>query len=149
MRIPSCLLALPSAMLVAAGCASAPTVPVADLTQAHTLVAQAQQSEAPRYDSVDLASAQDKLAQADANAKDRPVLASQLAQEASADASLALARTRAAKEQEALAQVNASLTALHSQLQQSADSAESAPAPDTAPAAAPGSTNAPQGVPQP
>ena len=126
-----------------AGCASHPPVPVADLTRAHTLVAQAQSSDAPRYDSVDLAAAQDKLQQADSNAQNQPVMAGQLAQEASADAELAMARTRARKAQESLSQVNANLAALRQQSDrlgqdetapdagsdQSAAPAEPAPAP--------------------
>jgi hypothetical protein len=106
-----------------AGCASHPPAPVADLTRAHTLVAQAQTSDAPRYDSVDLAAAQDKLQQADSNAQSNPVLAGQFAQEASADAELSIARTRARKAQESLGQVNDSLTALRQQTNQLGDGA--------------------------
>jgi hypothetical protein len=120
MRKPS--FALASAALtsigVLAGCASHPAVPVADLTRAHTLVTQAQMSDAPRYDSVDLAAAQDKLQQADSNSQSHPMLAGQLAQEASADAQLSMARTRARKAQASLAQVNDSLTALRQQTSQ-------------------------------
>ena len=117
MRKPS--LAVASAALISigalAGCASHPPVPVADLTRAHTLVTQAQTGDAPRYDSVDLSAAQDKLQQADANSQSNPVVAGQLAQEASADAELSIARTRARKAQESLGQVNDSLTALRQQ----------------------------------
>lgn len=97
------------------GCASHPPAPVAELTRAHTLVGQAQASDAPRYDSVDLAAAQDKLQQADADAQSNPMLADQLAHEASVDAELAMARTRARKAQESLGQVNDSLAALREQ----------------------------------
>ena len=120
MRTPV-IAALPSALLVlgvAGGCASHPPAPVAELSRAHTLIAQAQSSDAPRYDSADLTSAQDKLQQADSNAQNRPVLAGQMAQEASADAQLAIARTQAKKAQESLGQVNDSLTALRQQNQQ-------------------------------
>jgi hypothetical protein len=118
MRMQSFAAAAPAALILIgalAGCASHPPAPVADLTRAHTLVAQAQTSDAPRYDSVDLAAAQDKLQQADSSAQTRPVLAGQLAQEASADAQLSMARTRARKAQESLGQVNDSLAALHEQ----------------------------------
>lgn len=128
MRIPNLAAAAPAALILigaVAGCASHPAVPVADLTRAHTLVAQAQTSDAPRYDSVDLAAAQDKLQQADSNAQTSPVLAGQLAQEASADAQLSMARTRARKAQESLGQVNDSLTALRQQTIQSGDDAAS------------------------
>lgn len=146
MRMQSFAAAAPAAlMLIGAlsGCASHPPAPVADLTRAHTLVAQAQTSDAPRYDSFDLAAAQDKLQQADSNAQSRPVLAGQLAQEASADAQLSMARTRARKAQESLGQVNDSLTALRQQTNQAGDGA-AAPnegAPDVPPAPPP----APQG----
>lgn len=105
------------------GCASHPPAPVADLTRAHTLVAQAQSGDAPRYDSVDLAAAQDKLQRADTNAQSHPAQAAQLAQEASADAELSIARTRARKAQESLGQVNDSLTALREQTNQVGDDA--------------------------
>ncbi|MGH8143751.1 MAG: DUF4398 domain-containing protein [Steroidobacteraceae bacterium] len=123
----SLLMAAPLALLLVAGCASTPA-PVADLSQAHTLVSQAEQSDAPRYDSADLASAQDKLQHADQDAKERPAAAARLAQEASVDAELALARTRANKEQDALHQVNDSLGALREEMHQ-------------APAEAPGTTS--------
>jgi hypothetical protein len=130
--------ALPAALLLAvAGCASHPAAPVADLTRAHTLVAQAQASDAPRYDSVDLTSAQDKLQQADSDAQSRPAVAGQMAQEASADAELAMARTQDRKAQESLGQVNDSLTALRQQNEQlERDDASGGAAPGT-PVAAP------------
>jgi hypothetical protein len=114
MRLIACAAAAPAAMLLIGGCASTPP-PVAELASAHTLVAQAEQSDAPRYDSADLAMAQEKLQQADASAKDNSPAAARLAREASVDAQLALARTRANKEQDALTQVNATLQALQSE----------------------------------
>jgi hypothetical protein len=113
MRLIACAAAASAGILLISGCASTPP-PVAELASAHTLVAQAEQSDAPRYDSGDLAMAQEKLQQADETAKEHPPVAARLAQEASADAELALARTRANKEQEALTQVNATLQALQS-----------------------------------
>jgi hypothetical protein len=85
------------------------------------LVAEAEQSDAPRYDSADLAAAQAKLQMADQQAQSQPPMAARLSQEASVDAELALARTRANKEQDALNQVNASLAALREQLSHPAD----------------------------
>lgn len=108
---------LPLAVLAATGCSSTPP-PVADLSRAQALVSQAEQSDAPRYASADLAAAQEKLQQANQDAKNQPLLAGRLAQESSADAELALARTRANKEQDALNQVNSSLQALRAQTQQ-------------------------------
>jgi|SRR6185437_1286752 len=124
MRKQTFAAAAPAALILigaAAGCASHPPAPVADLSRAHALVAQAQTSDAPRYDSVDLTAAQDKLQQADTEAQSRPVLAGQLAQEASADAELSIARTRARKARESLGQVNESLAALRQQTSQLAD----------------------------
>jgi hypothetical protein len=142
MRTP--LFAVASAALLSigalAGCASHPPAPVAELTRAHTLVAQAQTSDAPRYDSVDLTAAQDKLQQADSNSQNQPVLAGQLAQEASADAQLSMARTRARKAQESLGQVNDSLTALRQQTNRPDDGAVAGAAQDV-----PATPPAPQG----
>jgi hypothetical protein len=139
--------ALPSALLLAgavAGCASQP-VPTADLTRAHTLVAQAQASDAPRYDSVDLSSAQDKLQQADSDAQSQPKVAGEMAQEASADAELSMARTQDRKAQDSLGQVNDSLTALRQQDDQlERDNARDGAAPGT-PVSPP---QAPQGAQQ-
>jgi len=111
------LMAVPVAVLLAGGCASTPP-PVGELSSAHALVSQAEQSDAPRYDSADLTSAQNKLQQADDNAKEHPSLSARLAQQAAVDAELALARTRAHKEQDALQQVDASLAALRSETEQ-------------------------------
>jgi hypothetical protein len=86
---------------LAGGCASAPQ-PSADLTQAHTLVDQAEQGGAAELASADLASARSKLQAADQDARDKPELSIRLAQEASVDARVALARTNAAKAQTAL-----------------------------------------------
>ena len=146
MRIANPLAAAPAALILIgalAGCASHPPVPVADLTRAHTLVAQAQSSDAPRYDSVDLAAAQDKLQQADSNAQTHPVLAGQQAQEASADAQLSMARTRARKAQESLGQVNESLTALRQQTHQ--EGQDAAAGDDGAAQDVPATPPAPQG----
>ena len=99
-----------------AGCAHGPRPrpPVADLASAHALVTQAEQSGAQVYDSSDLVAAQQELQQADNAANVRPVAAARLAQEASVDAQLAIARTHAAQEQNTLHQVNESLAVLRS-----------------------------------
>lgn len=100
--------------LLAGGCASAPR-PSADLTQAHTLVDQAEQSGAAELASADLASARSKLQMADHDARDRPELSIRLAQEASVDARVAIARTNAAKAQTALHDVNAGTQTLRNE----------------------------------
>src|SRR5262245_24398113 len=94
-----------ASLLALAGCASAPRQ-VAESTRAHTLVDQAEQAGAQQFAAADLEAARNKLQQADDKHTDHD-LAVRLAQEAAADAEVAAARTRAAKAQQALAQVNA------------------------------------------
>ena len=76
-----------AALVVAAvGCSSGPK-PTADLAEAHTLVSQAEQSDAQQYASANLETARGELRQADQDAAtDKPLLAARLAQEASVDA---------------------------------------------------------------
>src|ERR1700693_2498979 len=100
--------------LVAAGCSSGPA-PSAELAQAHSLVDQAEQSGAPQYASADLASARSKLQQADLDAKKDPARSLSEAQESTADARVALARTNAAKAQAALRDVNAGTQSLQNE----------------------------------
>lgn len=105
-----------SATALLVGCAHTPRPPpaVADLSSAHALVSQAAQSGAQTYDNADLVAAQQELQRADGAAQSRPAEAGRLAQEASVDAQLAMARTRAAQEQNTLHQVNENLAALRS-----------------------------------
>ena len=99
---------------LAAGCSSGPA-PTAELSQAHSLVDQAEQSGAPQYASADLASARSKLQQADLDARKQPERSLDEAQEASADARVALARTNAVKAQAALRDVNAGTRSLQNE----------------------------------
>ena len=103
-------------IVFAAGCASSPR-PVADLTQAHTLIQQAEQSDAQQFDSADLEAARSKIREADAEANRKPDVSMRLAQESSVDAELALARTRAGKADQALADVNAGTATLRQETQ--------------------------------
>jgi len=132
------------AVAVAAGCASGPK-PTAELAQAHSLVDQAEQSGAPQLASTDLASARSKLQQADLDANKQPERSLREAQEATADARVALARTNAAKAQQALRDANAGIETLRNEANRSDDGAagagaavprsapvDSAAAPDTA-----------------
>jgi hypothetical protein len=114
---------------LAGGCASAPK-PSADLTQAHTLVDQAEQSGAADLASADLASARSKLQIADQDARDKPEQSIRLAQEASVDARVALARTNAAKAQMALRDVNAGTQTLRNETER-AQPDNSMPVPST------------------
>jgi hypothetical protein len=105
-------------VILAAGCVSSPR-PVAELTQAHTLIQQAEQSDAQQFASADLEAARSKIREADAAANDQPEVSIRLAQESSVDAQLALARTRAAKANQALADVNAGTATLRSETRRS------------------------------
>jgi hypothetical protein len=107
---------LMAGLLTAAGCASAPP-PTAELTQARTLVNQAEQSGALQYAGEDLASARSKLEIADQDAQRDPVQSIWMAQEASADARVAMARANAVKAQIALRDVNAGTQTLRSETQ--------------------------------
>lgn len=127
--------------LLAGGCASAPQ-PSADLTQAHTLVDQAEQSGASQWASADLASARSKLQTADQEAKQQPAQSIRMAQEASVDARVALARTNAAKAQHALHDVNAGTQTLRNETNRS----EAGPPPDTSTPAMPDSSAPPPDV---
>ncbi len=105
-------------VILAAGCVSSPG-PVADLSQAHTLIRQAEQSGAQQFASADLEAARSKIREADADANDQPNVSIRLAQESSVDAELALARTRAAQADQALAEVNAGTATLRDETRRS------------------------------
>jgi hypothetical protein len=109
-----CAIALICAGLAVAGCSSGPA-PTAELAQAHSLVDQAEQSGAPQYASADLSSARSKLQQADSDARKEPQKSLDEAQEATADARVALARTNAGKAQAALRDVNAGTRTLQNE----------------------------------
>jgi hypothetical protein len=118
-------------VVVAASCSSAPK-PTGDLAEAHTLVSQAEQSGAQQFASLNLETARSELRQADQDAaSDKPVLAARLAQEASVDAELALARTRSAKAEQALQQVDSGTATLRSESERQS-SAPPAPMPPPA-----------------
>jgi hypothetical protein len=102
------------ALLAAAGCASAPK-PTAELAQAHTLVDQAEQGGAAQFASADMAAARSKLQMADQDAAKQPEQSKRLAQEATVDARVALARTNEVKAQQALRDVNAGTQTLRNE----------------------------------
>src|ERR1700691_6252285 len=123
-------------LLVApASCSSGPK-PTAELTEAHTLVSQAEQSGAQQFASINLEAARSELRQADQDAAgDKPVLATRLAQEASVDAELALARTRSAKAEQALQEVNSGTATLRSESERQGSAPPPMPMPMPPPAA--------------
>jgi len=102
------------ALLAAAGCASAPK-PTAELAQAHTLVDQAEQGGGEQFASADMAAARSKLQMADQDAAKQPEQSKRLAQEATVDARVALARTNEVKAQQALRDVNAGTQTLRNE----------------------------------
>ena len=111
------LLAASAVLLTAVGCASTPKA-APDVAGARALVSQAEQSGAQQFASADLEAARSKLRQADQDMRDdKSVLATQRAEEASVDAEVAIARTRAIKSEQALADVNAGTQALRSESQ--------------------------------
>ena len=136
-RSPSPIAALPAltllgALLGVAGCASAPK-PTADLAQAHSLVDQAEQSGAAQFASADLASARSKLSEADQSERKQPEQSTRLAQEATVDARVALARTNALKAEQSLHDVDAGLQTLQSETDRSQSGATTVPRATTMP----------------
>lgn len=111
---------VPLTMLLIAftGCASGPPrQTTADVTRAQTLVAAAEQNGAQRYAPADLQAARDKVQLAEQLANHDPDKADQAANEASADAQLATARTQNAQAQHALGELHLSLRTLRSEEQ--------------------------------
>jgi Domain of unknown function (DUF4398) len=83
-----------AAVLALVGCASAPPAPTTSLQEARNAIATADQAEAGRYAPGDLSDARANLASADAAVTaSRMVTAQRFAQESTADAELATART--------------------------------------------------------
>jgi hypothetical protein len=119
------VLATSAALVAVAGCASPRPVP--ELATAKTLISQAEQSGATQYASADLESARSKVRQADDQAHDNnTVVATRLANEATADAEVAIARTRAIKAEQASHDVNAGTQTLRNESARQGDSAATA-----------------------
>ena len=103
----------------AAGCASEGPKPTAELTKAHTLVAQADISgDAQRYAAADLQRAHDELSDADRlSGQEHYREAREQAQRAAVDADLSLARGSSAQQQKAAADIAKANSALRQQTQ--------------------------------
>jgi hypothetical protein len=110
--VPFLLPALAAAAL-AAGCASSGPKPVEQLTQARTLIEQAERNDAQRLAAADLERARGKLQRAEAASADGDQEAAlRLAREAALDAELAQARTSAAQAGNSQKELEQSLQAL-------------------------------------
>jgi hypothetical protein len=115
-----------AALLALLGCATTPRS-VPDIAASHALITQADQSDAAQFASADLESARSKVRQADEYARQgKEVPATRLASEASLDAEVAMARTRAIKSEQALRDVNAGTQTLRNESNRN-DSQQAAP----------------------
>lgn len=107
------------------GCMSEGPVPDQAMTQAKTVVDQAERAGTRNYAAFDLNNAQAKLKQAqDAMTKGDYKEAGYLAKEAKVDAELALAKTQKAKTKEAETQLEQSMQSLHNEVNSSANPPE-------------------------
>lgn len=119
------------AMLTLAACASTP-VPNEKIAVARASVQRAEQSGAPEYAPVEMATARDKLQRAEKAAADRDgAPATMLAEQANIDAELAEATAQQHRSHKAETELEASLQALREQANQPSPAAS--PPPATAP----------------
>ena len=106
--------------LALAACASAPP-PTASLQAAHQAIARAEQNEAGRYAPAELAEARVQLASADTAVSEKKMItAKQLADESSAEAALASARTADVKAHAVNDEMQQSTAALVQEMQRNA-----------------------------
>jgi uncharacterized protein DUF4398 len=106
-------------VLSAAGCATTP-VPNEKIAVAKSAVQRAEQSGAPELAPVEMAAARDKLARAEKAAADHDAQpATQLAEQANADAQLAEAAAQEQHSRKAAMELDASLQALRQESQRS------------------------------
>lgn len=90
--------AVPATLLVIAGCASTPPIPAANLQAAQQSIANAERVEAGTHAAAELSEAREKLSAAQRAVDAEEMLAAgRLADEARAEAELAVARTGVAK----------------------------------------------------
>ena len=108
-----------TAALTLAACVSVPR-PAEQLSRAHTLVQQAEQSGGAQLAPDDYASARDKAEEAERAAEHQPQFARNLADEAAADAQVSIARASQIKAEQAYQQVESGNATLRRQIQGSA-----------------------------
>jgi hypothetical protein len=102
-----------TAAAIVAGCATEGNIPTQQLTQARTLVEQADKANAQRYAAADLQRAHDELSSADKAVTDRKYEdARRYAEKAQVDADLASARASSGEAQRAALEVNRSIESL-------------------------------------
>ena len=117
MRVRNGFLIAAAVGIVSAGCASTPR-PDPEITRARTLVEQAEKAGAQQYAAVELDQARNKLRLATAANEDRKYdEARARANEAAADAELALARTNSGEAKKAADQVQQSTETLRQEAQ--------------------------------
>jgi Domain of unknown function (DUF4398) len=113
-----------TAGLALAACASAPP-PTASLQDARHAIATAEQAEAGRYASEDLSQAREKIASADAAVSDKHMLMAQhLAEESTADAELATAKTADVKANAVNSEISRSTGTLIEEMQRSSGASQ-------------------------
>jgi hypothetical protein len=121
MRTFTVAAACAAAFVAVGGCASTP-VPNEKIAVAQASLQRAEQNGAPEYAPVELATARDKLARAQAAAARHDELpATQLAEQANVDAQLAEATASEKQSAKAAAQFDASLQALRQSTMQNAN----------------------------
>lgn len=113
-------------------CASAP-MPVDKLAVAKSSVERAEQAQAAQFAQVELTTARNKLAAAQAAVEDRDAeMASRLADQADADAQLAESTARAKQQQQLVAEMDESLRDLRNEsMRQQSGAGALTPAPNT------------------
>jgi Domain of unknown function (DUF4398) len=137
------------------GCASEGPPPTEALTRAKTLVDEADKAQGQRYAAADLQRAHDELSEAEnANQQKHYNAARTLAESASADADVAVARADAGDAQRAARDAQQSNATLEQESQRAADAANAAvaggmppPSPSPPPASPPPMDNYPQAPP--
>ncbi|HEX9853324.1 MAG TPA: DUF4398 domain-containing protein [Woeseiaceae bacterium] len=113
---------LAGAMLLFAGCATAPMAPTASLNEAKLAIQAAEKNDASHYAGAELDEARQKLIQADkAVVSEDMVRAKQLAQESTVTAKLAAARTEATKAKAVNDEMSRGADALIEEMQRAGD----------------------------
>lgn len=117
-RRASSVVALSGAALLAAGCASTPPAPTAQMEAARQAIDDAERAQAAQHAAPELSQARSKLAAADtAVEKEDMDDAARLAEEARVDAELAAARTAAVKAQAANEEIRRANSAVLDEMQ--------------------------------